>query len=140
MSYSRGSCEALDGGAANYPATIPLHLGSLAGITLLPLPPVKPAGFQVNLYFINGILDSINEAFRVGATVVGSSRYVEDQAKTIFRSSDWRYTNGGMVVGVSELSSGNISDVPAPKFAFKYMYSVKCLDARVLWPTAPPRL
>lgn len=134
----KGSCEALFLDAANFPPIIPLRLGRLGWITLLPLPPVKTAYFHVNLYFINGILDSIEETLHVGAAGVASSRFAENQAGTIFRSLEWRYGDGGMVGGIGALSSGNISDVPAPKFAFKYIYSVKCVDARMLWPTAPP--
>jgi len=134
----RGPCDELALGAANFPQIIPLHLGRLVGITLLPLPPVKTAYFQVNLYFINGTLDSIEETFHVGTAGVASSRFAENQAGTIFRSSEWRYGDGKMVGGIGAIYSGNISDVPTPKFAFKNMYSVRCVDARMLWPTAPP--
>lgn len=134
-STSRGSCEELAVGAANFPPIIPLHLGQLAGITLLPLPPVKTAYFQVNLYFINGVLDSINVAFDVGTTRVGYSRYAGDYQ---VRTSEWKYTKGGMVTRIGVASSGAAFDVPFPHFALNYMYSVKCVDARMLWPTAPP--
>jgi hypothetical protein len=96
-STSRGSCEVVGVGASNSPPIIPLHLGRLAGITLLPLPPVKTAYFQVNLYFIAGVLDSINVAYRVGTTGVGYSRYAGDYQ---VRTSEWKYANGGMVTGI----------------------------------------
>jgi len=131
----RGPCDDLYLGAANFPPIIPLHLGSLTGITLLPLPPVKPAYFLVNLYFINGILDSINVGYRVGTTGVGYSRYAREHN---FRSSEWKYANGGLVTSIGVASSGAAFDVPFPRFALNYMYSVKCADARKLWPTAPP--
>ncbi|WP_213807909.1 hypothetical protein [Granulicella sp. dw_53] len=134
-STSKGSCEALAVGASNFPPIIPVHLGRLAGITLFPLPPVKTAGFVANLYFINRVLDSINVGFRVGTTGVGYSRYAGDHN---FRSSEWKYENGGMVVSIGVASSGVAFDVPFPRFSFNYMYSVRCVDARMLWPTAPP--
>lgn len=137
-STPKGSCEGLFVDASNYPQRIPINIGSLGDIVLLPLPPVRPTSFGVYLYFIDGTLNSINESFHVGATGIGSSRNSENQAGTIFRSSEWRYANEGMVAGISALSTGSISDVPAPKFAFKYMYSLKCVDARMLWPSAPP--
>jgi hypothetical protein len=137
-STPKGSCETLFVDAANFPPLFPFHLGRLGWITVLPLPPVKTTYFLVDLYFVNGVLDSFNEIFHVGATGVSFSRDAKKPAGTIFRSSEWRYGDGGMVGGIGAIYSGNISDVPAPKFAFKYMYSVKCVDARMLWPTAPP--
>jgi hypothetical protein len=131
----KGSCEDLAVGAANFPSIIPLHLGRLAGITLLPLPPVKTAYFNANLYFIAGVLDSINVGYRVGTTAVGYSRYGGDYQ---VRTSEWKFANGGMVVRIAVASSGAAFDVPFPHFALNYMYSVKCTDARILWPTAPP--
>jgi hypothetical protein len=130
----KGSCEDLAVGAANFPPIIPLHLGRLAGITLPPLPPLKTAAFWVNLYFINGILDSINASFRVGTTQVGYSRGAGDYQ---VRVSEWRYANGGMVTRIGVSTSG-AAFVPFPHFALNYMYTVKCTDARMLWPTAPP--
>ena len=134
-STSKGPCQALSVGASNFPPIIPLHLGRLAGVTLLPLPPVKTAYFQVNLYFINGLLDSINAAYRVGTTGVGYSRYASDYQ---IRTSEWKYAAGGMVASISVASSGTAFDAPFPRFALNYMYSVKCVDARMLWPAAPP--
>ena len=131
----KGSCDALAVGASNFPSIIPLRLGQLAGITLLPLPPVRTAYFQVNLYFIDGILDSINSVYGVGATHVCYSRGASGHN---FRSSEWKYEDGGMVASIGVGSSGAAFDIPFPRFAFNYMYSVKCVDARTLWPTAPP--
>ncbi len=41
----KGMCDCLSVGSANFPRIFPLHLWRLAGITLLPLPPVKTAYF-----------------------------------------------------------------------------------------------
>jgi len=135
-SVAEGSCEGLSVGASNFPRTIPLHLGRLAGITLLPLPPVKTAYFGANLYFINGILNSINVAYRVGITGVGYSRYAGGQNYSMW--SRCKDETGDMVRTINVASSGTDSDVPFPRFVFKYMYSVKRIDAQKLWPTAPP--
>lgn len=124
----RGPCDDLGLGAANYPPI------GLAGIELTPFPPVELSYFQVNLYFINGILDSINAGYGVGTTVVKYSRRAGEYN---FRSSKWKYEKGGTVNSISVSSSGAAYDMPFPRFAFNYMYSVKRVDARVLWPTAP---
>lgn len=116
----KGSCEDLAVGASNY--------------RWVPLPPFKRADFWVNMYFINGILDSINASFRVGTTIVGYARGAGDYQ---VRVSDWRYANSGMVTRIDVSTSGP-AFVPFPHFALNYMYSVKCTDARSLWPTAPP--
>jgi hypothetical protein len=134
----RGACDGLYLRAANFPrGVIPLHLGGGLDVVvmLIPLPPVKTAGFVANLYFINGILDSINTTYKVGTTDVRYSRGARDHNS---RSSEWKYDNGGMVVSIGVGSSGAAFDIPFPRFAFNYMYSVKCVDARMLWPTAPP--
>jgi hypothetical protein len=131
----KGRCDELGLAAANFPPIVPLHLGRLAGVTLVPIRPVKTAYFQMSLYFINEVLDSINVAYRVGATGVGYSRYGGDYQ---VRTSEWKYTNEGTVVSIAVVSSGTAFDVPFPRFAFNYMYSIKCVDARKLWPAAPP--
>jgi hypothetical protein len=131
----RDTCDNLNLGAANFPRIIPLHIWRLAGITLLPLPPVNTAYFQVNLYFINRTLDSINVGYTVGATGVAYARGAGEQNSLWSR---WRYEKGGMVKSISVSSSGAAYDEPFPRFAFNYMYSVKRVDARVLWPSAPP--
>lgn len=131
---SNGPCYDLVLRAANFPSIIPLHLGRLAGITPIPLPPVKPASFMVNMYFINGVLDSINSVYRVGTTDVKYSRGAGNyQART----SKWKYSNQGKVTSISVSSSGTVFDVSFPHFALNYMYSVKSPDARELWPSAP---
>lgn len=120
--------------AANFPrGVIPIHIGKqdywLDFVVLLkPLPPVKTASFVANLYFVNGILDSINAVYIVGATSVCYARGTGDN----FRSPEWKYGNGGVVKSICA------PYVPFPRFAFKYMYSVKSVDARMLWPSAPP--
>jgi hypothetical protein len=130
----RGPCDSLNLGAANFPRIIPIHVWRLAGITLLPLPPVNTAYLQVNLYFINGILGSINVGYEVGTTGIRYSRYAGAQ----FRNSKWTYSNEGKVVSIGVVSKGEASDVPFPHFSLNYMYSVKSPDLRELWPSAPP--
>jgi hypothetical protein len=130
----KGPCESLGVGASNFPPAIPVHLGALAEITLLPLPPVKPAYFGVELYFISGVLHSINAVFHVGDTGVGYSRYGGDNN---FRSSEWKYGDDGKAGSIAVASSGTAFDVPFPHFALNYMYSMRCVDARMLWPSAP---
>lgn len=132
------SSELLAVSASNYPRATSVSKLPVT-ILLTPLPPVRPAEYLVSLYFRNGVLNSMHVLFVVGTTRVSSSRYAENQGKTIFRSSEWRYSKEGMVVGIGELASGSLSEVPWPNFEFKYMYSLKCVDARMLWPTAPPR-
>jgi hypothetical protein len=132
------SCDGLYLRAANFPrGVIPLHIGGRLDIVvmLIPLPPVKTAGFVANLYFINGILNSISAAYKVGTTGVG---YSWNSGEHNFRSSEWKYANGGLVTSIGVASSGAAFDIPFPRFDFNYMYSVKCVDARMLWPTAPP--
>jgi hypothetical protein len=132
-----GSCDGLYLYAANAPRwVIPIYIGSWSDLVvrLVPIPPVKTAVFLANLYFINGILDSISTVYEVGTTDVIYSRAAGDRNS---RSSDWKNANGGMVVTIRVRSSGAASDVPFPRFDFNYMYSVKCVDARMLWPTAP---
>lgn len=87
----------------------------------------------MNLYFINGVLDWTNETFHVVAAGVAFSRYAETRQG---RYSDRQ--NRSMETEEWISYSANISDVRTPKFAFNYMYSVKCVDARMLWPIAPP--
>lgn len=131
------SCDGLYLFAANFPrGVIPLHIGGRLDVVvmLIPLPPVKTAGFVANLYFINGILNSINVGYDVGTTSV---KYARGAGEHNFISSEWKYANGGMVESICVSSSGAAYDVPFPRFAFKYMYSVKRVDARMLWPTAP---
>jgi hypothetical protein len=130
----KGPCDDLYVGAGNYQWVI-LRRDPPLGFELFPFPPFKRASFFMNLYFINGILDSINGVYRVGTTDVKYSRGAGDHNS---RSSEWKYENGGMVVSIGVGSSGAAFDVPFPRFAFNYMYSVKCADARMLWPTAPP--
>jgi hypothetical protein len=127
-------CDDLSPGAGNYKLVL-LRRNPPLGFYLFPFPPFKRASFVVNLYFINGILDSINAAYKVGTTGVGYSRYAGEHD---FRSSAWKYTDGGLVTSIGVASSGAAFDVPFPRFSFNYMYSVKCADARKLWPTAPP--
>ncbi len=131
----RGSCDDLYLDAKNFPPIIPVHLGRLAGITLIPLPPIKAAYFQVNLYFINKVLDSINISYKVGKNGVGYSRYAGDYN---FESSTWKYADSGTVVSISVASSGSAFDEPFPRFNYNHMYTMKCVDARMLWSTAPP--
>ena len=124
--------------AVNFPrGVIPVHIGEGLDVVVkpIPLPPVKTAGFVANLYFINGILNSISAAYTVGTTGVG---YSWNAGEHNVRSSEWKYANGGLVTSIGVASSGAAFDIPFPRFAFNYMYSAKCVDARMLWPTAPP--
>jgi hypothetical protein len=130
----RGPCDELSLAAVNYQSKI-LRRDPPLGFELFLFPPFKRAGFVLDLFFINGILDSINGVYRVGTTDVKYSRGAGDHNS---RSSEWKYENGGMVVSIGVGSSGAAFDEPFPRFAFNYMYSVKCVDARMLWPTAPP--
>ena len=133
------SCDGLYLYAANFPRTvIPLHVGGSRldiVVMLKPLPPVKTAGFVSNLYFINGILNSIGVGYDVGTTSV---RYARGAGEHTSIWSEWKYEKGGTVESIRVSTSGAASDVPFPRFAFNYMYSVRCVDARMLWPTAPP--
>jgi hypothetical protein len=131
------ACDGLYLYAANSPRwVIPLYIGRRFDLVvrLVPLPPVKTAVFLANLYFVNGILDSISTVYEAGTTDVVYLRAAGDRNS---RSSDWKYESGGMVVTIRVRSSGAASDVPFPHFDFNYMYPVKCVDARMLWPTAP---
>ena len=130
----KGPCDGLSLGPGNY-QFVSFHRDPPLGFELFPFPPFKRGSFFINLYFINGILDSINSVFRVGTTDVKYSRYAGDHNS---RSSYWKYDNGGMAVSIGVASSGASFDMPFPRFSFKYMYSVRCVDARMLWPTAPP--
>ena len=135
------SCDGLYLFAANFPrGVIPLHIGRQDDwldfvVMLIPLPPVKTAGFVANLYFIDGILNSIGVGYDVGTTSV---RYARGAGEHNFTSSKWKYANGGLVTSIGVASSGAAFDEPFPRFAFNYMYSVKRTDARMLWPKAPP--
>jgi hypothetical protein len=134
-------CDGLYLRAANFPrGVIPLHIGRQDDwldfvVMLIPLPPVKTAGFVANLYFIDGILNSIGVGYDVGTTSV---RYARGAGEHNFTSSKWKYANGGLVTSIGVASSGAAFDEPFPRFAFNYMYSVKRTDARMLWPKAPP--
>jgi hypothetical protein len=132
------SCDGLYLRAANFPrGVIPLHIGGSRldiVVMLIPLPPVKTAGFVANLYFINGILNSISVGYDVGTTSVNYARGAGEH-NSIW--SEWKHEKGGTVESIGVSSSGAAYDVPFPRFAFKYMYSVKRVDARMLWPTAP---
>jgi hypothetical protein len=128
-------CDGLYLGAANFPRGV-IPLGRLDFVVMLtPLPPVKTAGFVANLYFINGILNSIGVGYDVGTTSV---RYARGAGEHNSIRSEWKYEKGGTVERIGVSSSGAACDVTFPRFAFKYMYSVKRVDARMLWPTAPP--
>ena len=132
------SCDGLYLFAANFPrGVIPLHIGGRLDVVVMPipLPPVKTAGFVANLYFINGILNSISVGYDVGTTSV---KYARGAGEHNSIWSEWKYANGGLVTSIGVASSGAAFDRPFPRFAFNYMYSVKCVDARMLWPTAPP--
>jgi hypothetical protein len=133
-STASGPCEAVSVSVSNYPQAI-FNPDPPAGIRLIPLPPVNPAGFRVYLNFKNGVLALIASKFYVGTTSVALSRYAPNYE---IANSEWKYTNGGMVVSIGAASSGRTFDAPIPHFALNYMYSVKCADARTLWPTAPP--
>jgi hypothetical protein len=137
------SCDDLSLSAANFQrlGVIPLHIGRhddwLDVVVMLPpFPPVKRAAFGANLYFINGILASINTGYGVGTTGVGYIRGAGEHNYSIW--STCKDEKGDMVKSISVSSSDTDFDVPFPRFAFKYMYSVKRVDARMLWPTAPP--
>jgi len=127
-----GLCDDLSPGAGNYKLIL-LRKDPPLGFELFPFPPVKRAVFNLNIYFINGRLDSINSVYRVGAVDVKYSRGATDSN---LRSSEWNY-EGDKVVSIAVASSGP-AYVPFPRFDFHYMYSVKCTDARRLWPDAPP--
>jgi hypothetical protein len=135
------SCDGLFLWAANFPrGVIPLHIGRHddwldVGVTLTPLPPVKTASFVADLYFINGILDRISAVYEVGTTSVC---YARGAGEHNFRPPEWKYGKGGMVKSICASSSDAAYDVTFPRFAFEYMFSAKHLDARMLWPTAPP--
>jgi hypothetical protein len=135
------SCDALFLRTANFPrGVVPLHIGRHDGwldvvVMLIPLPPVKTAVFVASLYFINGISNSISVGYDVGTTSV---RYARGTGEHNSISSEWKYEKGGTVESIGVSSSGAAYDVTFPRFAFKYMYSVKRVDARMLWPTAPP--
>jgi hypothetical protein len=135
------SCDALFLRAANFPrGVIPLHIGRHDDwldvvVMLKPLPPVKTAGFVADLYFINGILDRISAVYDVGTTSVCYARGAGEHNSL---RPEWKYEKGGRVKSICASSSGAAYDVPFPSLAFNYMYSVKCVDARMLWPTAPP--
>lgn len=134
-------CDGLYLRAVNSPhVVIPLHIGRHDDwldfvVMLIPPPPVKTAGFVANLYFINGILNSIGVGYDVGTTSV---RYAWGAGEHNSIWSEWKYGKGGTVESIGVSSSGAANDVTLPRFAFKYMYSVKRVDARMLWPTAPP--
>jgi hypothetical protein len=137
------SCDDLSLSAANFRrvGVIPLQIGRLDGwldvvVMLAPFPPVKRAAFAANLYFINGILASINTGYGVGTTGVGYTRGAGEHNYSIW--SRWKDEKRDMVKSISVSSSGTNFDVTFPRFAFKYMYSVKRTDARMLWPKAPP--
>jgi hypothetical protein len=135
------SCDALFLRTANFPrGVVPLHIGRHDDwldvvVILIPLPPVKTAVFVASLYFINGILNSISVGYDVGTTSV---RYARGAGEHNSIWSEWKHEKGGTVVSIGVGSSGPAFDVPFPRFAFNYMYSVKCVDARKLWPSAPP--
>lgn len=131
---SRGPCDGLNVGASSSRSVI-LNRDLGLGFEFFPLPPLKRAAFWVNMYFINGVLDSINASYEVGPTRVDYSRSASDYQ---VRTSAWRYANGGRVASIGVGSSGAAFDIPFPHFALNYMYSVRCTDARMLWPKAPP--
>jgi hypothetical protein len=71
------SCEGLALRAANFPRwVIFLHIGGGLDVVvmLIPLPPVKTAGFVANLYFLNGLLNSISVGYDVVTTSVKYAR------------------------------------------------------------------
>ena len=130
----RGPCDELNLGAGNYRYLF-FRRDPPLGFELFPFPPFKRASFVVDLFFINGILDSINSVYRVGTTDV---KYSRGAGNYQVRISKWRYSNGGKVTSIAVSSSEAALDEPFPHFALNYMYSVKSPDARELWPTAPP--
>ena len=132
-STANGPCKAVAVGVSNYPPAI-YNPNPPAGIRLIPLPPVNPAGLRVYLDFENGVLALIASKFYVGTTSVTLSRYAPNYE---IATSEWKYANGGMVVSIGVASSGRNFDAPIPQFDLNYMYSVKCTDARTLWPNAP---
>jgi hypothetical protein len=73
-STANGSCKAVAVGVSNYPPAI-YNPNPPAGIRLIPLPPLNPAGFLVYLDFENGVLALIASKFYVGTTSVALSRY-----------------------------------------------------------------
>jgi len=135
------SCDALFLRTANFPrGVVPLRIGRHDDwldvvVMLIPLPPVKTAVFVASLYFINGILNSITVGYYVGTTSVSYARGAGEHNSI---SSEWKHGKGGTVDSIGVSSSGAAFDMPFPRFAFKYMYSAKRVDARMLWPTAPP--
>ncbi len=131
----RGACDGLYLGATKRHHLVWFRHNPPLGFELFPFPPVKSAGFAVDLYFINGILDSINTGYGVGTTGVKYSRGAGEYNSLW---SKWKYEKGDTVESISVSSSGAACDVTFPRFTFKYMYSVKRVDARMLWPTAPP--
>ena len=137
------SCDALFLKAANFlrVGVIPLHIGRhddwLDVVVMLPpFPPVKRAAFAESLYFINGILASINIGYGVGTTGVAYTRGAGKSNYSMW--SRCKDEKGDMVKSISVYAPGTDFDVPFPRFAYKYMHSVKRVDARMLWPTAPP--
>jgi hypothetical protein len=135
------SCDALFLRSANSPRwVVPLHIGRHDDwldfvVMLVPLPPVKTSGFVASLYFINGTLNWMTVGYYVGTPSVNYARATGEHSS---RSSTWKYADGAMVTSISVASSVPAFDVPFPRFNFSYMYTVKCADARMLWPTAPP--
>jgi hypothetical protein len=132
-STATGPCKAMAVNVSNYPQAI-YYPNPPEGISVIPLPPFNPAGLRVYLYFENGVLALIASKFYVGTTSVALSRYAPNYE---IATSTWKYTNGGMAVSIGVASSGRNFDAPIPQFDLNYMYSVKCTDARTLWPNAP---
>lgn len=127
-------CKAVAASVTNYPRTI-YSPNPPEGIRIIPLPPVNPAGFGVDLHFEKGVLVLIDSKFYVGTTSVALARYAPNYE---IGTSSWKYSNEGKVTSIRVSSSGAALDLPFPNFALNYMYSVKSPDARELWPSAPP--
>lgn len=129
----KGPCDDLYAGADNHQYLVIRHPPLV--FPLLPFPPFRPARFIANVYFINGVLDSTGILYQVGATTISYSRHAGDYN---FRSSEWRYAEDGTVISIAVASSGPAFDIPFPHLDFSHMSTMRCVDARALWPAAPP--
>ena len=73
-STADGPCKAVAVSVSNYPREI-YSPNPPAGIRLIPLPPVNPTGFMVDLQFKNVVLALISSKFYIATTSATLARY-----------------------------------------------------------------
>ena len=134
-----GQCKGLYVYVENYPVFASTR-GVRIGRALTRILTIRPSVVELNLYFVNGRLESAATIFRVGHRSVGVAQYSTSKP---FKPRLELIGGGatGKPTAIRAAISARVGDSPniLQQFDLHCMMSTtRCDDPRVLWPSAPP--